>query len=148
MLWSANRTRARSRTVTSPADLADAANLIALSHEAELVFAPDLSIVACSESYGQVLGVSCGSLTGLAAREAFREGPALDLLTSSLETVLTSKRPHWIVAEAPASILDGRAERPSPRMIVNMPVLDSGGRVVWILHCLGEEKQTGRSWST
>ena len=91
-----------SRTALSPADLADAANLISAS-QAELVFAPDLTIVACSKEYGQAQNVASRALIGLSVREAFRDGPALDRLIGSLETVIRSRRPHQFVANAPGA---------------------------------------------
>lgn len=132
-----------SPTALSPADLADAANLISASREAELVFAPDLMILACSEEYGLAQNVASRALIGLSVREAFCEGPALDRLIGSLETVIRSRRPHQFVANAPAPAVNGRAVDLPLRVIANLPVLDSTGGVMWILHCLGDEQETG-----
>lgn len=126
-----------------PTDLADAADLISTSQEAELVFAPDLAVAACSEGYRQLQGVSSSALIGLSVRKAFREGPALDQLIGSLESVLKSRRPHRIVTAAPVPAATGRAERAPVRVIANLPVLDGRGSVMWILHSLGSPNDTG-----
>jgi len=135
-------------TVISPTELADAAKLISASVGPELVIAPDLTIVACSEQYGRVHGIPCSALIGMRVREVFREGPALDQLISSFETVLESKRPHRIVANAPVPVANGRAEAPPICVIANMPVLDARDGVRWILHCLGDGKEVAEGHHT
>ena len=49
-----------------------AKHLIGASQDAELAFAPDLTIVACNEAYGRIQGVSCDALVGRHIRQAFR----------------------------------------------------------------------------
>lgn len=132
-----------SRRAIAPTELADAAKLISASAGPELVIAPDLTIIACSEQYGRIHEIPCTALIGMPVREAFREGPGLDQLISSLETVLESKRPHRIVAHAAVPVANGRAEAPAVRVIANLPVLDAGHGVRWILHCLGDAKEVG-----
>lgn len=133
-----------SRTATSPADLVDAARLISTSREAELVFAPNLVIAACSEEYARLQNLSRSALIGLSAQEAFHEGPALAELVASLEMVCRSGRPHRTVARVPAPIPLGRPATGSLRVMTNIPVLDTNGGVAWILHCLGDGPELGQ----
>lgn len=104
---------------------------LAASQEAELAFAPDLTIIDCSEPYALDMGVSRDAVIGRAARTVFVEGADLDGLTASLEAVLRTRRPQR-VARIPAAVggvpaVGGAA--------VNMPVLTANGQVAWILHC-------------
>ena len=112
--------------------LPDAAHLLSASEGAELALAPDLTVVACSEGYGAIQGVSCEALIGRSFREAFASGPALDRLIASLER--SAGLAGRIVCR-PA--LASAVARPAPSAaIVNMPVLDAAGEVKWILHSL------------
>ena len=135
--------------------LPDAADLLSASEGAELALAPDLTVVACSEAYGAVQGVSCEALIGRSIREAFASGPALDRLIASLETVRRTRRPHRLAGQLvscrPARLAARRAE--PPRLaVVNMPVLDAAGEVKWILHSLelaaDAAPNTGREYSS
>ena len=105
--------------------LPDAAHLLSASEGAELALAPDLTVVACSESYCAIQGVSCEALIGRSIRDAFASGPALDRLIASLETVRRTRRPHRLPAGSFMRLA-----------VVNMPVLDAAGEVKWILHSL------------
>ena len=114
--------------------LPDAAHLLSASEGAELALAPDLTVVACSEGYGAIQGVSCEALIGRSIREAFASGPALDRLIASLETVRRTRRPHRLPV---GSLAPRRGTTEPPRLaVVNMPVLDAAGEVKWILHSL------------
>jgi two-component system sensor kinase FixL len=132
-----------SPTALREADLADAAKLVSASQEAELVFAPDLTIAACSEGYGRVQGVARSALIGRSIRDAFQQSPTLELLIASLETVRRSRRPHRLAAPAPALIASTQRQSSLQRLMINLPVLDGSGDVKWILHCLGDGRETG-----
>jgi two-component system sensor kinase FixL len=122
-------------------DLADAAKLVSASQEAELVFAPDLTIAGCSEGYERVGGVARSALIGRSIRDAFQDSPVLELLIASLETVRRSRRPHRLAAPAPGLIASTQGQSPLQRLMTNLPVLNGSGDVKWILHCLGEARE-------
>ncbi len=105
------------------------ATSVSESEGAELAFAPDLTVVACSKAYGRLLDAANGAVVGRPIRALFPAGPALDRLIESLETVLHSARPQ---------LLSGPAPLPQARdaTVINMPALDADGRVLWILHRL------------
>lgn len=131
--------------------LPDAADLLSGS---ELALASDLTVVACSEGYGAVHGVSCETLIGRSIRDAFASGPALDRLIASLETVRRTRRPHRLPAGS-LPLANGAAASgaEAPRFAaVNMPVLDADGEVRLILHSLesgsGAVPNTAREYST
>jgi two-component system sensor kinase FixL len=117
--------------------LPDAAGLLS-AQGAELALASDLTVVACSKAYGAIQGVSCDALIGRPLREAFANGPALDRLIASLDTVRRTRRPHHLpVSSLPLANGAAGNGAETPRFAaVNMPVLDSGGEVKWILHSL------------
>lgn len=134
--------------------LPDVADLISAAQGAELLFAPDLTVVACNVAYGLAQGVPCDALIGRSVREAFVEGPALEHLTASLETVLRFRRTHRL---PPQSFLLSsrwaRAGAEAPTLAaVNMPVLDADGEVKWIVHSLepspNENASVSREYST
>ncbi|HZX84083.1 MAG TPA: PAS domain S-box protein [Reyranella sp.] len=116
-------------------------HLIDPSQDAELAVAPDLTIIACSEAYCRVQGVSRDALVGRAIRQAFEDGDARAQLIASLEAVCRSRRPHRLSAPVPVAVGGGRrGGEPSPvRTAINMPVLGADGDVRWILHSLGTE---------
>lgn len=118
--------------------LPDVADLISASHRAELVFAPDLVVVACNKAYGMEQGVPCEALIGRPIREAFVVGSALENLTASLETVLRSRRVHRLPPQSlqPSSRLAPEASEAPRLAAVNMPILDADGAVKWIVHSL------------
>jgi two-component system sensor kinase FixL len=120
-----------------PAPGYDAARAITDSDGAELAFAPDLTVVACSEAYGRAQDVACDALVGRPIREAFAAGPALDRLIESLEAVGRSRRPHRLTGEVPPP-RDGPPTAGARRdgTMVSMPVLGADGEVQWILHTL------------
>jgi len=113
----------------------DIAFSVSLSSEPELAFGPDLTVVACNAAYGSARGVSCETMIGRPAREAFAEGPALERLIVSLEIVRRSRRPHWVASPAPRPLEGGEDSSPNFAM-ANMPVLGLDGSVQWILHSL------------
>jgi two-component system, LuxR family, sensor kinase FixL len=111
-----------------------ARHLIGASQDAELVFAPDLTIIACSEAYGRSQGVPGGALVGRHIRQAFDGGGAREQLIASLERVCRTRRPHRMAGPAPHAV--GGGEAPPSGSMINMPVLDGDGGVKWILHSL------------
>jgi two-component system sensor kinase FixL len=122
----------------TPSSDPDVTDFLSEAQGAELAFAPDLTVVACTEAYGLALGVSCDALIGRSVRDAFAEGPALERLIDSLETVRRTRRPHRLPA---ASLVpSGRGASPGVDAwgpaAVNMPVLGVDGRVKWIVHSL------------
>ena len=118
-----------------------AKHLISASQVAELVFAPDLTIIACTEAYGRLQGVSCDALVGRHIRRAFEEDGAREQLIASLERVCRTRRPHRTAGPPPHAIGGGETA-PSGTMI-NMPVLDADGGVKWILHSLDARPDDG-----
>ena len=118
-----------------------AKHLIGASQDAELVFAPDLTIVACNEAYGRIQGVSCDALVGRHVRQAFQEDGAREQLIASLERVCRTRRPHRLAGPAPLAVGGGETA-PSGTMI-NMPVLGADGGVKWILHSLDTRPDDG-----
>jgi two-component system sensor kinase FixL len=123
---------------TRSSGLSDVAQSVSAYRGAELVFAPDLTVLACTEAYGQAQGVPCDALVGRPIRDAFVAGPALDRLIASLETVCQSCRPDRIASQMPMPV--GRATNgldPTLEVtMVNMPVLGADGKVRSILHSL------------
>lgn len=111
-----------------------ARHLIGASRDAELAFAPDLTIIACNEAYSRIQGVSCDALVGQPIRQAFRDDGAREQLIASLEDVCRSRRPHHTAGPAPLAVSSGKTA-PAATMI-NMPVLDTDGGVKWIVHSL------------
>ena len=111
-----------------------AKHLIGASQDAELAFAPDLTIIACNEAYGRIQGVSCDALVGRHVRQAFEEDGAREQLIASLERVCRTRRPHRMAGPAPLAV--GGGETAPPGTMINMPVLDADGGVKWILHSL------------
>jgi two-component system sensor kinase FixL len=125
---------------TTPSAPTDAKDLLAASQGAELVFAPDFTVLACSETYGHDLHVLCESMVGQPVRKAFQEGPDLNALIDSLHAVQRSRRPHRPSAAAPLPRGSTKPHRGMPRRaMINMPVLDTNGEVRWILHSLEPE---------
>ena len=120
-----------------------ASHLIGASQDAELAFAPDLTIIACSEAYARVHGVSSDALVGRPLRQAFQDDGARERLIASLESVCRSRRPHRTAGPAPLPV-DGGTTAPAATM-VNMPVLGADGGVKWILHSLVVEDGPDRS---
>ncbi len=132
----------------------DVANLLSASQGAELVFAPDLTVIACTAGYGLAQGVPCRALVGRSVREAFIEGPELEQLIASLETVCRTRRSHrlGVVSLVPVGS-DALPQPNEPRFgAVNMPILNGDGDVKWILHSLETVQDaaasTGRECST
>jgi two-component system sensor kinase FixL len=136
-----------------PSGFPDVADLLATFQSAELAFAPDLTVVACNEAYGLVQGVACDALIGQSVRDAFAEGPDLEHLIASLETVRRTRRPHRLPTNSPMP--SGRTALPgseAPRLAaVNMPILGVDGEVKWIVHSLETSPKTaadtGREYS-
>ena len=120
---------------TSIADLAGV-RTVSESEAAELAFAADLTIVACSRAYGRFHGVTGDMLVGRPIREVFLAGPALDRLVGSLETVRRLARPNHLTGALPLPQGHSLAAAASDVSMVNMPVLDVDGSVQWILHRL------------
>ena len=120
---------------TSVVDLAGV-RAVSEAEGAELAFAADLTIVACSRAYGRLLGVADDALPGRPIREAFPAGPALDRLIEALETVLRSARPQQLRGPVPGVVA-------SDATMVNMPALDADGRVRWLLHRVEFTEQSG-----
>jgi two-component system sensor kinase FixL len=119
-----------------------AKHLIGASQDAELAFAPDLTIIACTEAYGRIQGVSCDALVGRHIRQAFQGDGAREQLIASLERVGRTRRPDRMVGRAPLAVGGGQ-NAPSGAMI-NMPVLGADDRVNWILHSLDTRPDDGR----
>ena len=118
-------------------DSFDIARAVSLSGDAELAFARDLTVVACNEAYGRALDVPCEAMIGRSVREAFADGPALERLIASLETVRASCRPHWVSSPAPRPFNRRGGDAATPDFaMANMPVLGADGAVQWILHSL------------
>lgn len=119
-------------------DSFDVARSVSLSRDAELAFAADLTVVACNEAYGRALGVPCEAMIGRSVREVFADGPALERLIASLETVRASRRPHWVASPAPRPCNQpgGNESTTADFATVNMPVLGADGAVQWILHSI------------
>jgi two-component system, LuxR family, sensor kinase FixL len=118
-------------------DSFDIARAVSLSGDAELAFAQDLPVVACNEAYGRALDVPCEAMIGRSVREAFADGPALERLIASLETVRASCRPHWVASPAPRPFNRRGGDAATPDFaMANMPVLGADGAVQWILHSL------------
>jgi two-component system sensor kinase FixL len=118
-------------------DSFDIARAVSLSGDAELAFAQDLTVVACNEAYGRALDVPCEAMIGRSVREAFADGPALERLIASLETVRASCRPHWVASPAPRPFNRRGGDAATPDFaMANMPVLGADGAVQWILHSL------------
>ncbi|MCA0248482.1 MAG: PAS domain S-box protein [Proteobacteria bacterium] len=116
----------------------DAAQLLAASQAAELVLAPDLTIVACNTAYIAIHGVPHDALIGRSVRDAFSSGRVLDRLIDSLEVVCRTRRPHHLplgmLPVACGFVATGLESHRAAA--VNMPVLDAAGDVKWILHSL------------
>ena len=91
-----------------------AKHLIGASQDAELAFAPDLTIIACNEAYGRIQGVSCDALVGRHVRQAFEEDGAREQLIASLERVCRTRRPHRLAGPAPLPSAAARPRRPAP----------------------------------
>jgi two-component system sensor kinase FixL len=107
------------------------ADLLATSRDPELVFAADLTVVACTEAYGLARGVRCDALIGRSVHDVFTEGPDRQDLIASLEAVRRTRRPHRL---PPRSFTP--ADQAPRFAAVNMPVLDGTGEVKWIVHSL------------
>jgi two-component system sensor kinase FixL len=116
-------------------------HLIGASQDAELVFAPDLTIVACNEAYGRIQGVSCDALVGRHVRQAFEEDGAREQLIVSLERVCHTRRPHRMAGPAPHAV--GGGETAPSGIMINMPVLGADGGVKWLLHSLDTRPDDG-----
>jgi two-component system sensor kinase FixL len=114
----------------------DAADLIASPPHAELVISPDLGIVACTDAYLRMVDVPREAIVGRTVPEAFRAGPALDRLVTSLELVRQTRRPQRMRAESFVPSGASAATRRPPMSAVNMPVLAADGTVTLILHSL------------
>jgi two-component system sensor kinase FixL len=134
------------QTSVKPPTFEEAAELVAQSPRAELVFSPDLTIVACSDTYLRENEVAREAIVGRPIRKAFADGAALESLISSLEAVLQTRRPHHLPAETftPAGRAAGRTAT-VPHAVVNMPVLGADGRVKWILHSIESALDMHRS---
>ncbi|MFZ5780579.1 MAG: PAS domain-containing sensor histidine kinase [Pseudomonadota bacterium] len=104
------------------------------SRGAELAFSADLTVLACNQGYAREAGVTPEAMVGRPLRSVFMAGPDLDRLAVSLEAVLRTRRPQRTVG-VPAAV---GGHPSSGRGAINMPVLDVGGGVAWILHCLEE----------
>jgi two-component system, LuxR family, sensor kinase FixL len=115
-----------------PMNEISARHLIGASPDAELVFAPDLTIIACSEAYGRVHGIACDALVGQTIRQAFQDDDARERLIVSLESVCRSRRPHRTTGPAPLPVGGGRTAPAGTT--IDMPVLGADGGVQWILH--------------
>ena len=116
-------------------------HLIGASQDAEVAFAPDLTIIACNEAYGRIQGVSGDALVGRHIQQAFQESGAREQLIVSLERVCRTRRPHRMAGPAPLAVGGGETA-PSGTMI-NMPVLGADDRVKWILHSLNSRPDEG-----
>lgn len=111
-----------------------ASHLIGASQDAELAFAPDLTIIACNAAYGRLHGISGDALVGRPIREAFQNDGARERLIASLESVFRSRRPHYTTGLAPLPVGADMTARDTTT--INMPVLGADGSVKWILHSL------------
>ena len=134
-------------TATSPLALArEAEGLVATSQGSELVIAPDMTIVACSNAYLRAVDVPRDALVGRAVADAFAAGPDRDNLISSLEVVLRSRRPHRMRPGLPVPILAARGQdtRTPPAVVANLPVLGEDGNVRWILSSAEPLPETDR----
>ncbi|MGE0575186.1 PAS domain S-box protein [Reyranella sp.] len=116
---------------------AAAVGMIHASQRAELALSPELTIIACNEGYSSLQGVPGDTLIGKPIRQVFREDAAVELLLTSLESVLSLRRPHQVTAPVPTPVAGSPARR-SPRSVcmTNIPVLDADGAVRWIVHSL------------
>lgn len=115
--------------------LLQAADLVEGAAQAELVLSPDLTILACTETFLSTYGLSRESIVGQSIRRLFVEGEALGALIVSLERAYRSGRPQRVDVSSLAPIDCGAgAGREGRRMAVTMPVLDDKGAVKWLLH--------------
>ncbi|MFO1082159.1 MAG: PAS domain S-box protein [Reyranellaceae bacterium] len=117
----------------------DAARLLAPSALAELVLAPDLTVVAASEPYLRLLGAPAGAVVGRPVAACLADGPDRERLLASLQLVLRSRRPQRTALDG----LRGHGDAASVAvpgatayLAVNLPVLDADGSVRWIVHGL------------
>jgi two-component system sensor kinase FixL len=135
------------QTSTAQAGFSDVADLILTAQNAELAFAPDLTVAACNEAYRLTYDLANTALVGRSVRDIFPEGPALDQLVASLETVRRTRRSHRMPIAAPAPIDRGMLSRSDGPALsaVNMPVLGSDGEVKWIIISLESDSGIGRS---
>ena len=112
--------------IVQPTELA--ALVAALPHAA-LVLSPDLTVLAASDPYLEMLAAPRDALLGRPLREVLVTCQPLDALLSSLDAVLRS----------------GQQQRMDPGVfqgppgtgsfdVVNSPVIASGGGVRWIVH--------------
>lgn len=108
----------------------DVAAWIAASPHAELVLASDLRIAAASDSYLRMFDLDRSAVTGRHVRELFTPGAAVETLISSLESVLSTRRPHRMGTES----FEARAREPRLLAIVNTPLLAGDDTVRWIVH--------------
>jgi two-component system, LuxR family, sensor kinase FixL len=108
----------------------DVAAWIAASPQAELVLAPDLTVVAASETYLRMLELDRPAVIGRRVGDLFVPGPPIDTLMSSLESVLSTKRSHRMSTET----FEVEDREPRRLAVVNTPLLTGDGSVRWIVH--------------
>ncbi|WP_422002725.1 two-component system sensor histidine kinase NtrB [Reyranella sp.] len=123
------------QTSARPPAPAGAVQPVATSTGAELVVSADLAIVDCTEPYARLCGRTRGDLVGQPVGRAFAGSAAQAELIRSLEAVRRSGRPQRGVLAIPSP--DAAPEEPPPLFaMTNMPALDTGGKVAWIVHAI------------
>jgi two-component system sensor kinase FixL len=123
------------QTSTGPTASKEAADLFVDSAYAEMVFAADLTILACSDSYTRLLGARRDAIVGRKLSDVMADGADLDRLVGSLELVLKTRRPSRTALDSLQGIGSAAASA-APLLAVNMPMLAEDGSVKWLLHSL------------
>ena len=112
--------------------LEDVTALLSRSEQAELVVAPDLTIVGCTEAYARLQGMESATLVGRGLHEAFRGSVGLGPLADSLQEAVASRRPSRLWGHLP--VAPGAPQQALRGAMFNLPVLGADGAIRWILH--------------
>jgi signal transduction histidine kinase len=137
----------------SAAAVPDFRDLFEASPSPQLVLAPDLTIVAVTDSYLRVTMTERGAILGRNLFDVFPDNPSdpagngVALLRASLERVLLNRAPDTMGVtkyDIPRATHNAGFEERwwSP---VNSPVLDRSGQVQWIIHRVEDVTELFRS---
>jgi len=127
----------------------DVAALVGASPHPELLLSSDLSIVAASNAYLELLDVPEQAVIGRDIRKLLEGSPALAALVASLETVMEKGTRHRMGGGT--FRLPGR-HGPREQLLegVNAPVPAADGSIAWIIHSvrainpLEDRREAGR----